>query len=76
MRLAAGVDHQRAGAPPVLAAHLRPDAVDVAGRVGAGEGDPEKVVERSGGKGAVRELIEIILKSQGLWGKVTGEYHK
>jgi len=32
--------------------------------------------KKSGGKGAVRELIEIILKSQDLWHKVTGEYAK
>ena len=34
------------------------------------------VTKKSGGKGAVRELIEIILKSQGLWHKVTSEYAK
>ena len=30
--------------------------------------------KKHGGKGAVRELIEIILKSQGLWEKVTSLY--
>ncbi len=34
------------------------------------------VTKKSGGKGAVRELIEIILKSQGLWHKVTTEYQR
>lgn len=34
------------------------------------------VTKKSGGKGAVRELIEIILKSQGLWHKVASEYAK
>ncbi|MBU1912594.1 MAG: HAD-IIIA family hydrolase [Candidatus Omnitrophica bacterium] len=34
------------------------------------------VTKKSGGKSAVRELIEIILKSQGLWHKVTAEYVK
>ena len=55
-------------------------------RVGLSVAPPEAVEEvknschyitkKSGGKGAVRELIEIILKSQGLWDKVTGEYQK
>ncbi len=34
------------------------------------------VTKKGGGKGAVREVIEIILKSQGLWEGVTGEYKK
>jgi 3-deoxy-D-manno-octulosonate 8-phosphate phosphatase (KDO 8-P phosphatase) len=34
------------------------------------------ITKKSGGKGAVRELIEIILKSQGLWYNVTAEYAK
>jgi len=34
------------------------------------------VTKKSGGKGAVRELIEIILKSQGLWDNVISEYKK
>ncbi|MCX5687875.1 MAG: HAD-IIIA family hydrolase [Candidatus Omnitrophica bacterium] len=32
------------------------------------------ITKKSGGKGAVRELVEIILKSQGLWYNVTAEY--
>jgi 3-deoxy-D-manno-octulosonate 8-phosphate phosphatase (KDO 8-P phosphatase) len=34
------------------------------------------VTKNSGGKGAVREVIEVILKSQGLWDKVISEYMK
>jgi 3-deoxy-D-manno-octulosonate 8-phosphate phosphatase (KDO 8-P phosphatase) len=34
------------------------------------------VTKNSGGKGAVREVVEIILKSQGLWGRVINEYVK
>jgi 3-deoxy-D-manno-octulosonate 8-phosphate phosphatase (KDO 8-P phosphatase) len=34
------------------------------------------ITKKSGGKGAVREVIEIILKSQGLWDNVTNEYRK
>ncbi len=32
------------------------------------------ITKKQGGKGAVRELIEIILKSQGLWEKAISEY--
>ena len=55
-------------------------------RVGLSVAPPEAVEEvknschyvtkKSGGKGAVRELVEIILKSQGLWYNVTAEYVK
>jgi len=55
-------------------------------RVGLSVAPPESMEEirgachyitrKSGGRGAVREIIEIILKSQGLWDKVTGEYRK
>jgi 3-deoxy-D-manno-octulosonate 8-phosphate phosphatase (KDO 8-P phosphatase) len=31
------------------------------------------VTEKSGGRGAVREFIDLILKSSGLWKKVSGE---
>lgn len=31
------------------------------------------VTERSGGEGAVREVIDMILKAQGLWGAVTAK---
>ncbi len=34
------------------------------------------ITKKQGGKGAVRELIEIILKSQGLWDRVSSEYLK
>ena len=34
------------------------------------------ITQKHGGKGAVRELTEIILKSQGLWDKVTSKYLK
>jgi 3-deoxy-D-manno-octulosonate 8-phosphate phosphatase (KDO 8-P phosphatase) len=34
------------------------------------------ITQRHGGKGAVRELTELILKSQGLWEKVTSVYSK
>lgn len=34
------------------------------------------VTQRHGGKGAVREVIEIILKSQGLWEKAISGYLK
>ncbi|MFC1666769.1 KdsC family phosphatase [Candidatus Omnitrophota bacterium] len=32
------------------------------------------ITKKEGGKGAVREAIEIILKSQGLWDKVTSRF--
>jgi 3-deoxy-D-manno-octulosonate 8-phosphate phosphatase (KDO 8-P phosphatase) len=32
------------------------------------------VSEKEGGRGAIREIIEIILKSKGLWEKVTKKY--
>ncbi len=31
------------------------------------------IAEREGGRGAVREFIDLILKSTGLWNKVSGE---
>jgi len=34
------------------------------------------VTKKSGGRGAVREVIEIILRSQDLWDKVINEYKK
>jgi len=55
-------------------------------RVGLSVAPPEAVEEvknschyitkKSGGKGAVRELVEIILKSQGLWYTMTADYVK
>ncbi len=53
VRLEAGVDHQRAAAAPVLVVHERLDAVDVGGRVGARERDPQEVAERLGDELAV-----------------------
>ena len=34
------------------------------------------ITKREGGKGAVREVIEIILKSQGLWDEIISDYSK
>ena len=34
------------------------------------------VAKREGGKGAVREIIELILKSQGKWQEVTARYYE
>ena len=34
------------------------------------------ITQRHGGRGAVREVVEIILKSQGLWDKVISTYLK
>ena len=32
--------------------------------------------EHRGGRGAVREVVNIILKSQGKWGEVTQRYYR
>ena len=34
------------------------------------------ITKKSGGKGAVREVVEMILKSQGLWYNMISEYQK
>lgn len=34
------------------------------------------VSRKKGGRGAVREIIDLILKAQGRWDKVTGDYFK
>jgi 3-deoxy-D-manno-octulosonate 8-phosphate phosphatase (KDO 8-P phosphatase) len=34
------------------------------------------VTERSGGRGAVREVIDLILKQQGKWTQVTEKYFR
>ena len=34
------------------------------------------ITKKEGGKGAVREVIELILRSQGLWEKTTSDYLK
>src|SRR5512137_1469770 len=49
----AGIDHQRPAAAPVSAAGFSIDAVDVRGRIGAGEGRPQEVVQVGGHKTAV-----------------------
>src|SRR5207302_288649 len=53
VRLDPGVDDQRAGAAPVLLAGEGADAVNVRGRVGAGERHPQEVGQRPGSKLAV-----------------------
>ena len=69
--LAAGIDHQRTAAAPVFAGGLRADAVAVGGRVGAGEGGPEKVVEVPRRPGAVvyhhdqRATVDALLRTEG-----------
>ena len=45
-----------------------PNAVDEVKRVA------HYVTRRRGGDGAVREVIEMILKAQGLWGRATAKY--
>ena len=47
MRLDAGVDHQRTAAAPVFLLREGVDAVDIGGRIAAGEDDPEEVVQRA-----------------------------
>jgi len=34
------------------------------------------ITAKKGGKGAVREVIEFVLKSQGKWEEVTARYHR
>ena len=53
VRFEPGVDHQRAAAAPVFVGGERLDAVDVGGRVGARERDPEEIAERLGDELAV-----------------------
>ena len=50
MRLDPRVDHERAGAAPVLLAKAGAETVDVGRRVRAGESDPEQVVQRPRGE--------------------------
>jgi 3-deoxy-D-manno-octulosonate 8-phosphate phosphatase (KDO 8-P phosphatase) len=54
----------RAVALPVAVANAAPEIRRLAAYVTA----------KSGGDGAVREVIELILKSQGLWRKLVGKY--
>jgi len=48
----------------VAVANARPEVKEAA----------DLVTEAAGGRGAVRELVELVLKTQGLWDKVTGRY--
>jgi len=36
----------------------------------------DHVTEKKGGRGAVREVIELILRAQGKWEEVTARYHQ
>src|SRR3974377_2408469 len=42
------IDDEGSSTPPVLTVHAAPDTVTVGGRVGAGEGNPQEVVEGAG----------------------------
>ena len=57
--------------PLMLRVHL---AVAVADAVEDVRGVAHFVTRREGGRGAVREVIELILKSQGLWGDLVEHY--
>ncbi len=56
--------------PPMRKAGL---AVAVRNAVAEVKSAAHYVTERSGGDGAVREVIDMILKSQGLWSSVTAK---
>jgi 3-deoxy-D-manno-octulosonate 8-phosphate phosphatase (KDO 8-P phosphatase) len=56
--------------PPMRKAGL---AVAVRNAVAEVKSAAHYVTERSGGDGAVRELIDMVLKSQGLWSSVTAK---
>ena len=49
-------------------------AVAVANAVPEAKEAAHYVTQRSGGRGALRELIELLLKTQGKWQKVTARY--
>ena len=51
-------------------------AVSVADAVAEARSVAHYVTQAKGGRGAVREVIEIILKSQGRWNDLVGEYLK
>jgi 3-deoxy-D-manno-octulosonate 8-phosphate phosphatase (KDO 8-P phosphatase) len=51
-------------AVPVAVANARPEV----------KAHAAYVTERSGGSGAVREVVEMILKAQGLWETVVRKY--
>lgn len=49
-------------------------AISVADAHDAAKASAHYVTHRPGGRGAVREAIEFILKSQGLWNEATAKY--
>jgi len=51
-------------------------AVTVADGVGEVKKAAHYVTKKRGGHGAVREVVEIILKAQGKWAKVTEKYRR
>ena len=51
-------------------------AVTVADGVGEAKKAAHYITKKKGGHGAVREVIEIILKAQGKWAKVTEKYRR
>lgn len=53
VRFCAGVYDQWTGASPMFEAGEAADAVDIVGGVGAGEGDPEEIIQVGGGEFAV-----------------------
>ena len=53
MGFVAGVDNERSIAAPVFVVNEAVNTIDVVRGVGAGEGDPEEIVEGACGEGAV-----------------------
>ena len=53
VRFFAGVNHQRAAAAPVFEFGEAVYAIDIVAGIGACEGRPEEIIERSGGETAV-----------------------
>jgi len=49
-------------------------SVAVADAVEEVRGNVDYVTERPGGRGAVREVVELILRAQGKWGKIIKKY--
>jgi 3-deoxy-D-manno-octulosonate 8-phosphate phosphatase (KDO 8-P phosphatase) len=58
----------------VLAMHHVGVAVAVANAVDEVKREADYVTKRAGGSGAVREVVELILKSQGTWTKTIAKY--
>ncbi|MBI5345276.1 MAG: HAD hydrolase family protein, partial [Deltaproteobacteria bacterium] len=79
---------EKKGLAPIEAACMGDDLVDIPmlKRAGFSISVPDGVKEvrescdyvtsRPGGKGAVREAVEVILKAQGRWEDVTGPYFR